>query len=83
MRLSSRYSPSYEVIPSGETVLPLPVLQLFSSRFDRNGNLIDVSNYENGVRTGKSVSFDENGNIVVSVYENGEKISEFLVDAEV
>ena len=48
-----------------------------------NGNLIDVSNYENGVRTGKSVSFDENGNIVVSVYENGEKISEFLVDAEV
>ena len=34
-------------------------------------------------RQGKSVSFDENGNIVVSVYENGEKISEFLVDAEV
>ena len=42
-----------------------------------------VQDYENGVRTGKSVSFDENGNIVVSVYENGEKISEFLVDAEV
>ena len=55
----------------------------YGARFDRNGNLIDVSNYENGVRTGKSVSFDENGNIVVSVYENGEKISEFLVDAEV
>ena len=54
----------------------------YGARFDRNGNLIDVSNYENGVRTGKSVSFDENGNIVVSVYENGEKISEFLVDAE-
>ena len=28
-------------------------------------------------------TIDENGNIVVSVYENGEKISEFLVDAEV
>ena len=55
----------------------------YGARFDRNGNLIDVSNYENGVRTGKSVSFDENGNIVVSVCENGEKISEFLVDAEV
>ena len=55
----------------------------YGARFDRNGNLIDVSNYENGVRTGKSVSIDENGNIVVSVYENGEKISEFLVDAEV
>lgn len=55
----------------------------YGARFDRNGNLIDVSNYENGFRTGKSVSFDENGNIVVSVYENGEKISEFLVDAEV
>lgn len=55
----------------------------YGARFDRNGNLIDVSNYENGVRTGKSVSFDENGNIVVSVYEDGEKISEFLVDAEV
>lgn len=55
----------------------------YGARFDRNGNLIDVSNYENGVRTGKSVSFDENGNILVSVYENGEKISEFLVDAEV
>ena len=55
----------------------------YGARFDRNGNFIDVSNYENGVRTGKSVSFDENGNIVVSVYENGEKISEFLVDAEV
>lgn len=55
----------------------------YGARFDRNGNLIDVSNYKNGVRTGNSVSFDENGNIVVSVYENGEKISEFLVDAEV
>lgn len=55
----------------------------YGARFDRNGNLIDVSNYVNGVRTGKSVSFDENGNIVVSVYENGEKISEFFVDAEV
>ena len=55
----------------------------YGARFVRNGNLIVVSNYENGGRTGKSVSFDENGNIVVSVYENGEKISEFLVDAEV
>lgn len=55
----------------------------YGARFDKDGNLIDVCNYENGLRTGKSVSFDENGNIVVSVYENGEKVSEFLVDAEV
>lgn len=55
----------------------------YGARFDKDGNLIDVCNYENGVRTGKSVSFDENGNIVVSVYENGEKISEFLIDTEV
>lgn len=55
----------------------------YGARFDKDGNLIDVCNYENGVRTGKSVSFDENGNIVVSVYENGEKVSEFLIDTEV
>ena len=55
----------------------------YGARFDKDGNLIDVCNYENGLRTGKSVSFDENGNIVVSVYENGEKVSEFLVDTEV
>lgn len=55
----------------------------YGARFDKDGNLIDVCNYENGLRTGKSVSFDENGNIVVSVYENGEKVSEFLIDTEV
>ncbi len=55
----------------------------YGARFDKDGNLIDVCNYKNGVRTGKSVSFDNNGNIVVSVYENGEKVSEFLIDTEV
>lgn len=55
----------------------------YGARFDNDGNLIDVCMYENGARKGKSISFDENGNIVVSVYENGEKVSEFIVDTEV
>ena len=35
-----------------------------------------VSGYENGTRSGKSVSFDENGNVVIKVWEDGELISE-------
>lgn len=51
----------------------------YGARFDKDGKLIDVCNYINGIKNGKSVSFDEYGNIVVSVWENGEKILEKLI----
>ena len=46
------------------------------ARFDSDGSFLDVCRYENGTRNGKSVSFDENGNVVIKVWENGELISE-------
>ncbi|MBQ1507365.1 MAG: hypothetical protein IIZ36_02935 [Ruminococcus sp.] len=52
------------------------------ARFDSDGGFIDVSFYKNGVRDGKSVSFDENGNVVISVWKNGELISERVVTEE-
>ena len=36
----------------------------YGARFDKNGNLIDVSMYKNGVRDGKSVFFDEKGKAI-------------------
>ncbi len=56
--------------------------QSFGARFDSEGNFLDVSNYENGVKNGKSVSFDDNGNIIISMWKNGEKISETLIRSE-
>ena len=47
-----------------------------AARFDSDGSFLDVCRYENGTRNGKSVSFDENGNVVIKVWENGELISE-------
>lgn len=54
----------------------------YGARFDGNGEFLDVSMYENGVRNGKSVSFNEDGQIVISVYENGEKRLEKILDVE-
>ncbi|MCH5297713.1 MAG: hypothetical protein J1E85_08585 [Ruminococcus sp.] len=51
----------------------------YGARFDTDGNLLDICNYNNGIRNGKSVSFDENGNIVISVWQNGEKILEKVI----
>lgn len=51
----------------------------YGARFDKDGKLIDVCNYNSGTRNGKSVAFDEDGNIVVSVWQNGEKILEKLI----
>lgn len=50
------------------------------ARFDKSGNFIDVANYTDGVKHGKCISIDENGNFVISVWENGEKVSEYLLD---
>lgn len=51
----------------------------YGARFDKDGNLLDICNYDNGIRNGKSVSFDDNGNIIISVWQNGEKIFEKLI----
>ena len=50
------------------------------ARFDKSGNFIDIANYLDGVKHGKCISLDESGNFVISVWENGEKISECVVD---
>ena len=50
------------------------------ARFDKSGNFIDIANYLDGVKHGKCISLDESGNFVISVWENGEKISEYVVD---
>ena len=53
------------------------------ARFDSNGNFIDVSIYKDGQKNGKSISFDENGNIIIRKFRDGEMISErILVDED-
>lgn len=52
----------------------------YGARFNADGSFIDVCSYSNGVRSGKSVSFDDKGNVIISVWENGEKVSEHLVE---
>ncbi len=52
------------------------------ARFDKFGNFISVSNFSDGVKNGKSVSFDEKGNVVISYYENGELVSEKIINDE-
>lgn len=51
----------------------------YGARFDKEGNLLDVCNYNYGVKNGKSAAFDEKGNIVISIWENGEKVLEKLI----
>ena len=53
-----------------------------TSGLDKNGNLIDVSMYKNGVRDGKSVFFDEKGNVLISVWKKGELVSQKLITDE-
>lgn len=52
------------------------------ARFDCDGNFIDVCFYKGGKRNGKSVSFDENGRVVIKNWVDGELVSEFIVDDE-
>lgn len=51
----------------------------YGARFDKDGNFIDVCSYSSGIKNGKSVAFNEDGNIVISVWQNGEKILEKLI----
>ena len=51
----------------------------YGARFDKEGNLLDICNYNDGVKNGKSVAFDEKGNIVISIWKNGEKVLEKLI----
>lgn len=51
----------------------------YGARFDNDGNLLDICNYDNGTRNGKSVSFDDNGNIIISVWQDGEKVFEKII----
>lgn len=52
------------------------------ARFDSDGNFIDVCFYNGGKRNGKSVSFDENGRVLIKNWVDGEFVSEFTVDEE-
>ena len=52
------------------------------ARFDSDGNFIDVCFYNGGKRNGKSVSFDENGRVLIKNWVDGELVSEFTVDEE-
>ena len=52
------------------------------ARFDSDGAFLDVCSYKNGVRSGKSLSFDEVGNVVIRVWEDGELISERVITDE-
>lgn len=51
----------------------------YGARFDKNGNLLDICNYDNGIRNGKSIAIDEEGNIVISYWQSGEKTLEKLI----
>ena len=51
----------------------------FGARFDRSGEFLDVCTYIDGVRNGKSVSFDEDGNIVVKIWKDGELMGEKVI----
>ena len=52
------------------------------ARFDSDGNFIDVCFYKAGKRNGKSISFDENGRVIIKNWVDGELVSEFVVDEE-
>lgn len=52
------------------------------ARFNCDGDFIDVCFYKDGKRNGKSVSFDENGRVVIKNWKDGELVSEFIVDDE-
>ena len=52
----------------------------YGARFDKNGSFIDVADYTNGVKNGKCISLDENGNFYISIWDNGKKISEHIIE---
>lgn len=52
------------------------------ARFDRDGSFLDICGYLDGSRHGKSLSFDNEGRVVLRIYDNGELISERILDTE-
>ncbi len=52
------------------------------ARFSADGGFIDVCGYSMGTREGKSISFDEYGNIVITVYISGEVVAERIISDE-
>ena len=51
----------------------------FGARFDKDGDFLDVCTYVGGVRNGKSVSFDEDGNVVIRIWKDGEIVGEKII----
>lgn len=52
----------------------------YGARFNKDGTFIDVADYTNGMKNGKCISLDENGNFYISIWENGKKISEHIIE---
>lgn len=52
----------------------------YGARFNKDGTFIDVADYSNGKKNGKCISLDENGNFYISIWENGKKISEHIIE---
>lgn len=52
----------------------------YGARFNKDGTFIDVADYANGKKNGKCISLDENGNFYISIWENGKKISEHIIE---
>ena len=46
---------------------------------DKNGGFLDVCTYVDGKRNGKSVSFDEDGNVVIRLWRDGEMVGERVI----
>lgn len=52
----------------------------YGARFNKDGTFLDVADYTNGKKNGKCISLDENGNFYISIWENGKKISERIIE---
>lgn len=52
----------------------------YGARFNKDGTFLDVADYTTGKKNGKCISLDENGNFYISIWENGKKISEHIIE---
>lgn len=52
----------------------------YGARFNKDGTFLYVADYTNGKKNGKCISLDENGNFYISIWENGKKISEHIIE---
>ncbi len=51
----------------------------YGARFDNEGSFLDLCNYVDGKRNGTGVSIDENGNVVIKKWKDGEVVSEITI----